>query len=178
MKTCRQSTLMLLVSLIFLINSGSILSQQPNQKVKIGVYDSRALAIAYANSEIFKAELVKKTAEYKKANEENKTEYAKELDAEGKVQQQLLHEQTFSNGSVSNIIEIIKDKVQKVAQDAGVSIIISKWEIVYQDKSLDYKDVTDKLVKIFNPTEQALKWIEEIKKQNPMPIDKFLLTPN
>jgi len=148
-------------------------AQQSPQTIKIGIYDSRSVAIAYSNSDSFQKDIGNLMTEYKKAKEENNTKQISELEKEGQFQQQLLHEQTFSVGTVSNIIEKIKDKLQEIAKSAGVSLIISKWEVSYKDSYPEYVDVTQQIVDLFNPSKQTLKWIKDLQLQTPIPIDKL-----
>jgi len=150
-----------------------LLAQQSSQTVKIGIYDSRAVAIAYSNSDSFQKDIGNLMTQYKKAKEENNTKLVEALEKEGQFQQQLLHEQTFSVGTVSNIIDKIKDKLQEIAKNTGVSLIISKWEVAYKDPSLEYIDVTSQIVDLFSPSKQTLKWIKDLQQQTPIPIDKI-----
>jgi len=178
MNTYDHYKIVLITVLFFVMGTASILAQQSEQPIKIGIYDSRAIAIAYANSDIFQKYMGNLMAEYNKAKEEKKAELVKELEKEGPFQQQLLQQQSFSNGTISNIIEKIKDKLPGIAQNAGVKIIISKWELSYLDPSIETVDVTNQMIGLFNPTEKALKWIEDIQKQNPTPIDKLKMDSN
>lgn len=173
MKTYKLSTFLLIAVLSFVIGNSISNAQHSTQPIKIGIYDSRAIAVAYANSEMFKSYMANLMAEYKKAKEEKASDREKELEKEGPFLQQLLHQQSFSNGTVSNIIDKIKDKLPAIAQSTGVSLIISKWELAYINEEVETVDLTNELVSLFNPTDQALKWIEGVRKQNPIPIDKL-----
>jgi len=83
--------------------------------------------------------------------------------------------QCFSTASVADILEKVKDQLPKVAQEAGVDIIVSKWEIAYSNSTSEIVDVTSHLVKLFNPDEQTLKFIEGLPKQ-PMSLLEGLLS--
>jgi len=159
--------------LTFIISFRPLLAQQSSQNVKIGIYDSRAVAVAYSNSDSFQKDIENLMTQYKKAKEENNTKLVDALEKEGQLQQQLLHEQTFSVGTVSNIIDKIRDKLEEIAKKTGVSLIISKWEISYKDPSIEYIDVTSQIVDLFSPSKQTLIWIKDLQKQTPIPIDKI-----
>jgi len=145
------------------------LALQPTPtKVRVGTFDSRAIAIAYARSALFAPVMQGLKDKYEKAKAEKNEKVIKELEAESITQQQLLHLQGFSIGSVADILEKVKDNLPKAAQEAGVDIIVSKWEVAYKNPSIEIVDVTSHLVKLFNPDEQTLKIIEGLSKQPPI----------
>jgi len=113
------------------------------------------------------------TAAHNEAKGAGNEERVKEIEAKLQALQHLLHQQGFSTGSVANILEKIKDALPAIAEEAGVGIIVSKWEVVHRDPSLEVVDVTSHLVKQFNPGEQALKWIEDGRNQVPIPIEEI-----
>ena len=147
------------------------LALQPTPtKVRVGTFDSRAVAIAYARSALAAPVMKDWRDKYEKAKAEKNEEIIKECEAWGTTHQQLLHLQCFSIGSVADILEKVKDNLPKIAQEAGVDIIVSKWEVVYKNLSIEIVDVTSHLAKLFNPNEQTLKIIEELAKQPPTPL--------
>ena len=84
----------------------------------------------------------------------------------------------FSTGPVADILAKVKDKLPGIARQERVTAIVSKWELPYAEQGVELVDVTLPLVKLFNPSEQVLKWIEEMKNQPPVPFDKLPLDPN
>lgn len=141
-------------------------------KIRVGTFDSRAIAIAYASSEEFNQSIKKLMEEHKKARAEGNEEKVKELESKGKAGQQKLHMQGFSTASVSDILEHIKDRIPDIAKQAGVDVIVSKWDMVYQAPNAEFVDVTDLMIKPFHPSEKALKWVEDIKKQPPISLEE------
>ena len=79
----------------------------------------------------------------------------------------------FSTGSVINIMDKIRPALAAVAKEAGVVLIVSKWEAVYAAPSIEYVDVTMPLVMKFKPNEQTLKWVESMKAKAPIPLDEL-----
>ena len=140
---------------------------------RIGLFDSRAVSIAYGNSELFSQHLSSLTVAHNEAKGAGNEERVKEIEAKLKALQHLSHQQAFSTASVANILEKIKDALPAIAEEAGVSIIVSKWEVAHREPSLEVVDVTSHLVKQFNPGEQALKWIEDGRNQAPIPIEEI-----
>jgi Skp family chaperone for outer membrane proteins len=163
----------LFLLLICIISFKPLIAQQSSQTIKIGIYDSRAVAVAYSNSDSFQKDIGNLTDQYKKAKEENNTKMIEIIEKEGQFRQQLLHEQTFSVGTITNIIDKIKDKLEEIAKKTGVNLIISKWEISYKDPSFEYIDVTSQIVDLFTPSKQTLIWIKDLQQQTPIPIDKI-----
>jgi hypothetical protein len=141
-------------------------------KLRVGTFDSRAIAIAYGGSEQFNQSIRKLMEEHKKAKAEGNDKKVKQLEAEGQARQQLAHMQAFSTASVSDILERIKDQIPGIAQQAGVDVIVSKWDLVYQSPDAEFFDVTDLMIKPFNPSERVLKWAEDIRKHPPISLDE------
>jgi hypothetical protein len=144
----------------------------PQSPARVGTYDSRAVAIAYARSETFDCWLKGIATESEKAKAAEDTTRLKELEAEVLAQHELAHKQVFSVYPVGDILEQIKDKIPHIADQAGVDIIVSKWEIVYRRPGIEFIDVTDLLVEPFGPDEDALKLIDDIRKMDPVPLEE------
>jgi hypothetical protein len=142
-------------------------------KFVVGTFDSRAVAIAYARSETFIKYIQGLRSELEKAKTEGNEKRIKELETEGPALQELIHKQGFGTWPVDNILEQIKDKIPDIAKEAKVDVIVSKWNIVYQQKGVEFVDITDFMVKPFNPDEATLNIVEEIKKQDPVPLDEL-----
>jgi hypothetical protein len=141
--------------------------------VRIGTYDSRAVALAYYNSVEQRQVSQNMQAEYQKAKAAGDEAKIKELEAAGPARQELMHQQVFSSGTISNIMVTLRGNIPAIARDARVVLMASKWDVTYRDSSIEYVDVTMQLVKLFNPEEKVLQWIEEMKSQPPIPIDKL-----
>ncbi|MGW8256241.1 MAG: hypothetical protein ACWGMZ_02025 [Thermoguttaceae bacterium] len=142
------------------------------KRLKVGVFDSRAIAVAYCGSVEHEAKLKKMMDEYKKAKAQGNAKKVAELEAAGKAGQQKMHMQGFSTASVSELLEHIKDQIPAIAKQTGVDVIVSKWDIVYQAPDAEFVDVTDALIKPFHPDERKIKIINEMKKQTPMPLEQ------
>ena len=141
--------------------------------VRVGTFDSRALALAYYRSEPFNAQIKKVKAEYEKVKAAGNEKRAKELGAEGQAQQELAHKQGFGTWPVDNILETIKREIPEIARQANVDVIVSKWSIVYQRSGVEFVDVTDLMVKPFNPDAKTIETIKEIQKQKPVPLEEL-----
>lgn len=164
---------------IAFIAASSNLTAQTSQeksvgsKMRVGIFDSRAVAIAYARSEAFGRAVKSLKEEYAKAKSEGNDQHAKQLEAEGSGRQELMHKQAFSTYSVNSILQIIKERIPGIAAQAKVDVIVSKWDVIYQRPGIEFTDVTDLMVKPFDPDERTLGTIRELLKQNPIPLEEL-----
>jgi hypothetical protein len=166
-------------------------AQQSQEKtsgsmVRVGTFDSRALAQAYYRSDMFLSHINDLQAEYEKAKAAGDEKRVKELEVESSsptwpglgwppslAQQELLHKQGFSTWPVDNILEKIKGKIPEIAEQAKVDVIVSKWNIVYQRSGVELVNVTDLMVKPFEPDEETLKIVEDIQKLDPVSLEEL-----
>jgi DNA-binding XRE family transcriptional regulator len=146
--------------------------------VKIGVYDSRVVALAYARSGPFMQHVTQMRKDLEEARAKNDTTRIKELEAEGPAMQVRLHQQAFSTAGVTNIMAKVADVIPGIARDAGVVLIVSKWEMPYRDASIEIVDVSLPIAMLFKPDERTLKIIGQMKDMKPVPFDEISLNPN
>ena len=129
---------------------------------RVGVYDSRAIAVAFVGSPAYKAtdgkKMAEMMAEHSKAKAEGNQKRVAELEAWGKAQQALLHKQGFSTAPVDDILTHIQDQMPEIAKAAGVGPIVSKWDKVALSKypSAELVDVTMELAKAETELETEL----------------------
>ena len=140
-------------------------------KTRIGVYDSRAVAIAYVRSEQFDKIMKAKMAEMEEAKTTGDTQKIEELEAWGSDHQAKVHRQGFGSAPVDDILEQIKDELAEITKEADVTALVSKWDkkTLKKYKCAEMVDVTDMIVDQFCPDEKTLKIIEEMKKKKPIP---------
>jgi hypothetical protein len=146
---------------------------------RIGTYDSRAVAVAFVGSEVYQATAGKKladmTAEYKKAEAAGDEQRVKELRAWGEAQQALLHRQGFGTAPVDDILRHIGDQLPKIKKEAGVDLLLSKWDekALSEHEKSDRVDVTMRLIEAFKPNEKQKKSAIEIQKHEPVLVEKM-----
>jgi len=141
--------------------------------LRVGTFDSRALAMAYYRSAEFMKSMQDLKDEYEKAKTAGDEKRVKELEVKGPAQQELIHKQGFSTWPVDNILEIIKGKIPEIAEQAKVDLIVSKWNIVYQRSGVELVNVTDLMVKPFDPDEETLKIVEDIQTLEPVSLEEL-----
>jgi Skp family chaperone for outer membrane proteins len=142
-------------------------------RLRVGVFDSRAVAVAYAGSEGFNQRIKRLMEEKRQAEAAGDQERVKRLEAEGKAQQAQLHQQGFGTASVANILETIKDQLPTIAREAGVDVIVSKWDVVYQTPSAELVDVTEAMLKPFHPNERVRKTVKELQQHRPLSAEEL-----
>jgi len=141
---------------------------------RIGVYDSRAIAAAFAGSEHFKRWMSGLHAKYKKAKFAGDQKRVVELEAEGSARQRQLHKQGFGTAPVDNILKQIEDRLPSIKQKANVRSLVSKWdeETLAKHPSADRVDVTMELIDALNPNARQRKSAIEIQKHKPIPMEQ------
>ena len=137
--------------------------------LRIGVYDSRGIAIAYAHSHFNDERYQAMKAQLDAAEAAGDEQKITELKEAGEKDQAKKHLQGFGTAPVHEYLEVIKDKIPVVAKDTGVDVIVSKWETDYLASNAEVVDVTTELAKLFEPREKAYQWIEQMKDIDPIP---------
>lgn len=152
-----------------LLPPSSAQSQSSAPTIRVGIYDSRAIAVAYARSEMFRQWYAKLSAERDQAKAAGDENRVKQIEAQGAAQQERFHQQAFSTASVADLVDKISREIPAIAREAGVVLIVSKWEVMYHDPSVEYVDVTLALVKKFAADPKILQMVEDLMKQPPVP---------
>lgn len=142
-------------------------------RVRIGVYDSRVIAVAYGNSPGFQDALKPVMEEHKKAKAAGDEKHAKAIEERMQLRQRRMHEQGFSTGSVIEIMSRVKDQLPGVAKAAGVRLIVSKWEVNFHSADVELVDVTDQVAALFHPNERGQKWLKQIPDKAPIPLEQL-----
>ena len=158
------SSCVAVVVLLFAVSTPALV--QP--RVRVGVFDSRGIAIAYAQSAAFREQVQQFRAQFEKAKTANDAKLLAELEAKAQTQQMLLHLQGFSIGSVSEILANFKDEVAAVAKQANVSAVVSQFELAYQDPNVETVDITEAPAKKLNDSPNIPAMIAELKKEKPL----------
>ena len=142
-------------------------------KLRVGTFDSRLVATAYARSEMFKQRLAKMHADLEEAKARGAEELVKQLETEGQDLQDLFHKQGFSTWPVHNILQTIKAKIPEIAKQAEVDVIVSKWDVVFQRNDAETVYVTDLLVAPFAPSEETRRVLNSLRITDSVPIEKI-----
>lgn len=138
-------------------------TQEVAKKIRVGVYDNRAIALAYFGSEhnIF----LKKRAEHHEAQAAGDSARAKELTEWVERFQRQIHFQGFCRVPVDDLLLVVKENLADVAKSTGVDLI--GWNPDYVGAEVEVVDITNELVSLFNPTEEKLKQIRSLEDVEP-----------
>jgi hypothetical protein len=141
----------------------------------IGVYDSRAVAVAYAGSDLHESKLTELKAEYDAAKAAGNAVRVLELEADAKAEQSEMHRQGFGIAPVDDILAQIKEELQRIQADAGVVALVSKWDdaTLAKHPGAGRVDVTMALVDAFHPNDRQRESALEIQKHKPIPRDEL-----
>ena len=174
MKTSFWPKWLLIGSAVVLLGclAGRAPAETPRKIFRVGIYDSRAIAVAYANSREYQNAMKAVELDYAQAKNANNQVRMTEIQQRMQAAQRRLNDQTFSTASVSVVMPVLKSSLPHLAREANVDIIVSKYELNYQSLNVETEDVTDKLVALFHTTDQGWKWAKEIQQKPPLPIDK------
>ena len=137
-------------------------------KLRVGVYDSRAIAVACFNSNMYKDPMGELRNKMQAARDANDNKAISDIEWEATLRQAMGHEKGFGTGSVMTEIEIIKKEMKELARKEKLDLVVSKWELAFTGENVLIMDITDKLARLFKPNEKVLGWIGEMKKQNPV----------
>jgi hypothetical protein len=144
-----------------------------DEKVRIGTYDSRAIAIAYAHSRFNPVK--EKWAAYEKAKAAGDREKIKELEAWGQEHQRQLHFQGFSRVPVDDLLAPVKDGVAKLARERQLAAITMSCD--FTGGQVELVDVTEDLVKLYDPSEKTLKTARGVRAVKPVPLTQIAKMP-
>lgn len=157
----------LLLPAVVLMLAGPLAIAVNSETLRVGVYDSRGVAIAYGNCEEFKAKVSQMKAEYEAAKAAGDTARADELGEEGPWLQERMHMQGFGNLPVDDILEGREEMMAGVARSAGVDVIVPN--VDWTGDGVEIVDVTEALMLGFGMDEADAKaMMGELRKVEPI----------
>ena len=111
---------------------------------KVGIYDSRSIAAAYADSPMHQVDMAKELKRY---------EGTEGFDDEAHGTMQAALDRSYTKEPVGDLLKKIESKLPGIKKKAGVSILVSKWDAQGLKKygALEQVDVTMALVDAFDP---------------------------
>ncbi len=144
-------------------------------KVRLGVYDTRAVALVWGRSPAFHEAIQKLRAGFAAAKAAGDTARMRELDRDGLWAQVRLQQRVYSTAGAADLLVPVRDKLPAIAKEAGVVAIVSKWEAPYTGADVELVDVTGALTALFAPDVMATKYIEAMAQEPPKPLEQIRL---
>jgi hypothetical protein len=138
------------------------------ERVRVGTYDTRAVAVAFAPSRF--NPVGEKMREYEKAKQAKDSELMHELEAWGESQQQRLHYQGFCRVPVDDLLAPLKEQLVAVAQKHDLDLITAFND--YKTERVELVDITDDLVRLYEPSEKTLATIKDLLSHPALNIEK------
>lgn len=138
--------------------------------MRVGVYDSRAVAVAYGRSKQHAKVLGELMSAHKQAKAAGDTARVAELEKQGEMQQVRLHLQAFSNAPVEDAMDAVREKLPSVMEKRGVSVLTAKADA--SAAGVEMVDVTYDVVLLFEPDAATLKIVADMKGKDALPIEQ------
>jgi len=141
---------------------------------RIGVYDSRAVAVAFAGSPAHSRRLDRLRERQEAAKAAGDSEGVSRAVAEARAGQRRAHLQAFSTAPVDDILAELADVLPAIKKEVGVSALVSKWDEpeLRRHAGADRVDVTSRLIDACQPTERQRRSAMEIQKHAPIPLER------
>ncbi len=147
---------------------------------RIGVYDSRAVACAFAGSKKHETIIAGWKKEFEAAEAAKDTKTMQEIKARARAAQAKMHRQGFGTAPVEDILALYPEEVEKLKRDHRLAALVSKWDSVTLGKYPKAKriDVTDEMIEIPGPGERQRKVAREIQTKKPVAAWKIAILDN
>ena len=152
-----------LTGIMLLALTGSSLAETKATSIRVGVYDNRAIALAYFGSDY--NQFLQKRAEFQAAEAAGDSVLIQELNTWVDRFQRKIHFQGFCRVPVDDLLLVVEDKIPGVVETTGVDMIT--WYPDFLGADVETIDITDELVALFNPTPEKLEQIRGLKDTEP-----------
>jgi hypothetical protein len=144
-----------------------------NAPARIGVFDSRAIAVAALGSDYYTRNIEPVEKAYRDARAAGDEKRMKVADAVLHARQTDLHRQAFSTAPVTDLLQHIKSRLPEIVASERIGALVSKWDATTLARYPDAEqvDVTMALVDAFRPTDKQRQYAIDIQNQPPVPLD-------
>lgn len=136
--------------------------------LRVGVFDSRAVAIVFLRSPAGREPMFELKRRHAEAKEAGNDSLMADLEAQGLAMQDRWHRMGFGTASVRWILRRIEDRLPELAREAGVDLIVSRWNVVFQEPDVQLVDVTAVLVDALDTDEDIPTLLSELAKNPPL----------
>lgn len=144
-------------------------------QVRIGTYDSRAVALAYGRSEFFSLPYDQWKRQIEMAKREGDKAKIEEAENIPKRRQNLAHMQVFGNAPIHNLLKEppLAKAIEQQATEQRLDLVVRDIDIAHCGPSVELIDITDALVESCQPTQNTRTMIEQMSRHDPIPLEQF-----
>jgi hypothetical protein len=136
------------------------------EPVRIGVYNTRAVALGFYRSPAWQKELRAKMVELDAAKRAGNAKAVEELEKWGKAQQDLAHKQVFGESPITNVLERIAPVLARVSKESELAGIAAA--VAYTAPGVSTIEVTMRIVEGLEPDEKTRTMVRQFL-DNPPP---------
>lgn len=163
-----RTRLFLIATLLLLLFARETASADPT--LKIGTYDSRSIAVAWAASA--HNDVGVKMQELTAAKEAKDEKKVRQLEQWGSQHQQVLHLQGFGRVPVADLLTPFRTQLEQLAAELGLTAIVMSCD--YVAGNVELIDVTERMVEFYQPSEKTKATALGIRKHEPTPLIELL----
>ena len=161
------------LSLLALLSIASVRNApQAVETLRLGVFDSRAVAVAYAHSEIHAQWMKELMARKQAAVEKGDQGEVAAVEAEGARHQRRFHLQGFSVVPIDDILVHLEGHFPAVAEQMDVDAIVNRWSVAHHRPGVELVDVTEALIAPFKPDERTLSTVRDLRDRHPLDFEE------
>lgn len=154
-------------------SASAAVSPAPAEK-RVGIYDSRSIACAWAGSAMHQKKLATLRSAHRDAKARGDEALASRLEKQGRDSQVRMHQQGFSTAPVDEYLAEIPDTVRHIMEERRLVAIVSKWDesALNRHPNAVREDVTMALVDAFKPNERQRRYALEVQKHKPISMEQ------
>ena len=136
-------------------------------RVRIGVYDNRAIAVACARAGMGPVKQMRtKMAEYQAAKQAGDAAKMRALESWGKSQQRLLHFQGFGHVPVGDLLAPVKPQLAELVRTKHLAAIALECDATAPN--VETVDVTTAIVELYHPDAKTRQIVASLKRVKPL----------
>ena len=146
-------------------------SEQHLAPARVGLYDSRALAVAYCDSDGHKDQERRLKEALEKARQSGKADQIRQADRALWEARKRMHRQAFSTYPVDDILRQYPDEVDRIKREENLTALISRWDAKMMDRHrhAERVDITERLVHLLTTDERRRLRAMQIINTKPIP---------
>ena len=137
---------------------------------RIGVYDSRCVAVAFAGNPEHEARTAEELAALEAAKAEGDPETIAAADDRVWESRKRLHRQGFGTAAVDDIFAFYPDQLESLEQAHDLTALVSQWDkkTIKSYRDAQRVDITEDLIDMLGPNDRQRRSALSIRKHKPL----------